>query len=181
MSSHNKFDDDDSDLDQLARDLDLDMDAPLGSTFAAALRDTGSGASKFDDADFSMDDDGFMTPPPRATQAAQPVFATEELQAHSDFDMETDLEGEMEAGSYDEEFGDDIEAFDPPPPPMPQAAPSSEQASAWLQPKPAAPADDMPPLTAMDAEPVAEEDAAGQGLGYDYSFGAQHSGGDRPR
>lgn len=181
MSSHNKFDDDDSDLDQLARDLDLDMDAPLGSTFAAALRDNGSSSSRFDDADFSMDDDGFMTPPPRAMQTpAQPVFASEEPQAQTDFDTDMDLEGEMEAGSYDEDFVDDIEAFDPPPPPMPQAAPSAEPASAWLQPKPTAPVDDMPPLTAMDAEPVAEEDAAGQGLGFDYSFGAQHAGGDRP-
>ena len=31
----------------------------------------------------------------------------------------------------------------------------------------------------MDAEPVAD-DAAGQGLGYDYSFGPAHTGGDRP-
>jgi hypothetical protein len=35
--SRDKFDDD-SDLDQLAHDLDLDMDAPLGASFAAALR-----------------------------------------------------------------------------------------------------------------------------------------------
>jgi len=175
MSGHNKFDDDDSDLDQLARDLDLDMDAPLGSTFAAALRDPDTGAPRFEDSDFSMDDDGFMTPPPRAMQqapAAPPVYADDEPQAKSDAELE------MEADAFDDEYADEVDTFDPPPPPMSDdAAPQS----AWLQPKPAAPpADDMPPLTAMDAEPVAEEDAAGQGLGYDYSFGAQHSGGDRP-
>ncbi|RYZ04087.1 MAG: pilus assembly protein CpaE [Alphaproteobacteria bacterium] len=182
MSSHNKFDDDDSDLDQLARDLDLDMDAPLGSTFAAALRDNPVGASRFDDSDFSMDDDGFMTPPPRTMQQAPaaPAYAAEEVQAESELDMDMDLDSEMEAEPFDDEFVDELESFDPPPPPMPQGAPAAEQSQGWLQPKPAAPSDDMPPLTAMDAEPVAEEDAAGQGLGYDYSFGAQHSGGDRP-
>lgn len=175
MSSHNKFDDDDSDLDQLARDLDLDMDAPLGSTFAAALRAPEKGAPGFEDSDFSLDDDGFMTPPPRTMQqapAAQSVYADDELQAGSDVELE------MEADAFDDEYADDVDTFDPPPPPMSDAAAPQ---SAWLQPKPAAPpADDMPPLTAMDAEPVAEEDAAGQGLGYDYSFGAQHAGGDRP-
>ena len=165
MSDTNKFDDD-SDLDQLAHDLDLDMDAPLGQTFAAALRDDKAGAPSFDDADFGLDDDGFMTPPPRAMQQAPAAPVA--------FADEPEVEHEME--SFEDEFSDELESLDPPPPPMQQAEPQ-----AWLQPKPAAPpVEDMPPLTAMDAEPVAEEDAAGQGLGYDYSFGAQHAGGDRP-
>lgn len=174
MSGNNKFDDD-SDLDQLAHDLDLDMDAPIGATFAAALRGKETGAPKFEDDEFGMDDDGFMTPPPRSMQqapAAPAEFSADEPQ----------VEHEMEA--YDE-FADELESFDPPPPPMHEARedlpPPPAPSQAWLQPKPAAPAvEDLPPLTAMDAEPVSEEDAAGQGLGYDYSFGAQHTGGDRP-
>ncbi|RYD88904.1 MAG: hypothetical protein EOP61_32690, partial [Sphingomonadales bacterium] len=126
MSSHNKFDDDDSDLDQLARELDLDMDAPLGATFAAALRGNDTGAPKFEDSDFDMDDDGFMTPPPRAMQqapAAPPAYAAEEPQADPDMDMpDVDMDAEMEAESFDDDFVDDVESFDPPPPPMPQAA-----------------------------------------------------------
>ena len=40
------------------------------------------------------------------------------------------------------------------------------------------PVDDLPPITMHEAEPVAD-DVAGQGLGYDYAFGAGHDGGDR--
>ena len=65
--SRDKFDDD-SDLDQLAHDLDLDMDAPLGASFAAALRGKDDKGASFEEADFGLDDDGFMTPPPRAAQ-----------------------------------------------------------------------------------------------------------------
>ncbi|MDP3492363.1 MAG: cellulose synthase operon protein YhjQ/BcsQ [Hyphomonadaceae bacterium] len=170
--SRDKFDDD-SDLDQLAHDLDLDMDAPLGASFAAALRGPDVKASAFEEAteatfeeaDFGLDDDGFMTPPPRAAQPAPPapaVFAAE---------------SEAEYESFEDEFSDEGEDFDPPPPPP--IAEAASAASSWLQPKPASHAEDLPPLTAMDAEPVSD-DAAGQGLGYDYSFGATHTGGDRP-
>lgn len=165
--SRDKFDDD-SDLDQLAHDLDLDMDAPLGASFAAALRGPEAKDAAFEEADFGLDDDGFMTPPPRAMQiaAAQP--------APTVFAAETEAEFE----SFEDEFSDEGEDFDPPPPPpMAEAAPAT---SSWLQPKPAQPpVEDLPPLTAMDAEPVSD-DAAGQGLGYDYSFGPTHTGGDRP-
>ncbi|HOZ28147.1 MAG TPA: cellulose synthase operon protein YhjQ/BcsQ [Hyphomonadaceae bacterium] len=165
--SRDKFDDD-SDLDQLAHDLDLDMDAPLGASFAAALRGPDGKTPAFEEADFGLDDDGFMTPPPRAAQAAPP--------APTVFAAEPEADGEYE--SFEDEFSDEGEDFDPPPPPP--MAEAASAASSWLQPKPAhQTADDLPPLTAMDAEPVSD-DAAGQGLGYDYSFGAAHTGGDRP-
>jgi hypothetical protein len=62
--SRNKFDDD-GEFDQLAQDLDLDMDAPIGATFAAALRER-EGDVAVVDAEFTLDDDGFMTPPPKS-------------------------------------------------------------------------------------------------------------------
>ena len=78
---------------------------------------------------------------------------------------EPQAEHELEA--FGDEFSDELESFDPPPPPMAHEHEEAAPAQAWLQPKPSAPsADDLPPLTAMDAEPVAEEDAAGQGLGF---------------
>ncbi len=181
----------DGDLDQLAQDLDLDMDAPIGSTFAAALR--GADEPEFQEADFALDDDGFMTPPPRPEQPsaekAPLVFQdAEESDTTLDFDM----------ASFDDEFGD--EYGDAPPPPLakdvvaqaeeevpeqdvapaPAAAEAEDQPEpAWLQPKPAQPpVEDLPPMTAYEAEPVAD-DAAGQGLGFDYSFGSSHAGGDR--
>ena len=58
-----KFDDD-SDLDQLAHDLDLDMDAPIGATFAAALRGQDSSKPAFGELDFNPEDDDVMTLPP---------------------------------------------------------------------------------------------------------------------
>ena len=166
----------DGELEQLAQDLDLDMDAPIGATFAAALRGTDAPA-EFEEADYGLDDEGFMTPPPRAEQpvaAKAPVEFREVVESaeEPDFDM----------ASFDDEFGEE-----PPPPPAareehaapPHAATESEEIPAWLQPKPAQPpVEDLPPMTAYDAEPVAD-DAAGQGLGFDYSFASAHAGGDR--
>ena len=166
----------DGELEQLAQDLDLDMDAPIGATFAAALRGTDAPA-EFEEADYGLDDEGFMTPPPRAEQpvaAKAPVEFREVVESaeEPDFDM----------ASFDDEFGEE-----PPPPPAareehaapPPAATESEELPAWLQPKPAQPpVEDLPPMTAYDAEPVAD-DAAGQGLGFDYSFASAHAGGDR--
>ena len=166
----------DGELEQLAQDLDLDMDAPIGATFAAALRGTDAPA-EFEEADYGLDDEGFMTPPPRAEQpvaAKAPVEFREVVESaeEPDFDM----------ASFDDEFGEE-----PPPPPAareehaapPPAATESEEIPAWLQPKPAQPpVEDLPPMTAYDAEPVAD-DAAGQGLGFDYSFASAHAGGDR--
>lgn len=167
--SRDKFDDD-GELEQLAHDLDLDMDAPIGATFAAALRDKGAGGQTFEEADFGLDDDGFMTPPPRPAAPPQPAPTVFAADPHLDLPHE----------SFEDEFSDEGDAFDPPPPPPQASQPAITGNEPWLQPKPSAPsADDIPPLTVMDAEPVAEDDAAGQGLGYDYSFAATHSGGDR--
>ena len=52
------------------------------------------------------------------------------------------------------------------------AASAVAGAQPWLQPKPSQPpVEDLPPMTAHEAEPVAD-DVAGQGLGYDYAFGS---------
>ncbi len=72
--SRDKFHND-GELDQLAHDLDLDMDAPIGATFAAALRDKGGDVATADDEGFDLDDDGFVTPHPR--QAGASVFDSE--------------------------------------------------------------------------------------------------------
>jgi pilus assembly protein CpaE len=163
-----KFDDD-SDLDQLAHDLDLDMDAPIGATFAAALRGQDSSKPAFGELDFNPEDDDVMTLPPppaaRAAESVQPAF------------LETKA-AESDVEQFEDEFSDEGEAFDPPPPPA--AEPVTYSDEPWLQPKPAVPPiEDLPPMTVAEAEPIAD-DAAGQGLGYDYSFGAVHTGGDRP-
>ena len=85
--SKDRFDDD-GELEQLAQDLDLDMDAPIGATFAAALRDKGGNLPAIED-DFSLDDDGFMTPPPARTEgrprqdpAAGLIFEEEPAPGH---------------------------------------------------------------------------------------------------
>jgi len=171
----------DGELDRLAQDLDLDMDAPIGATFAAALRGVEESQS-FEEADFSLDDDGFMTPPPRAVQAedqkAPIVFSDPAPVAQ---------EAEFDMTAFDDEFGEDMltgsaeaDPEDMPPPPPPMAANDVPEMPAWLQPKPATPpVEDLPPMTAYEAEPVSD-DAAGQGLGFDYSFGVTQTAGDRP-
>jgi len=152
--SRDKFDDD-GDLDQLAHDLDLDMDAPLGATFAAALRDQDDDLE--DDGEFGLDDDGFVTPaapkavimPPSFSEpAAPPPAATYAFEADE---------------ALDEEYVHE--------PMTPLAAPVFQAQAA-----PAA--IELPPVQDEHySEPEAEP--AGQGLGYDYSFGGSHAGGDR--
>lgn len=171
----------DGELDQLAQDLDLDMDAPIGAAFAAALRGVEESQS-FDEADFGLDDDGFMTPPPRAAQAvehkAPVVFADAPAPVE---------EPDYEMNAFDDEFGEEpppaseeAEFDDMPPPPPPMSSDAVTEMPAWLQPKPAQPpVEDLPPMTAYEAEPVSD-DAAGQGLGFDYSFGVGQTSGDRP-
>jgi pilus assembly protein CpaE len=181
---------DDGDLDQLAQDLDLDMDAPIGASFAAALRGKDEPAPL--EADFALDDDGFMTPPRPATAAdpAPAVFADDPSHEGEDLTFGAD------------DFADDAEPFDAPfpqslaqadaplpPPSSAHAAPppgSSEHAHKnWFKTKEEAdlepsPIPELPPQLATEIEPEGEEsDAAGQGLGYDYSFGGAHAGGDR--
>lgn len=168
----------DGELDQLAQDLDLDMDAPIGATFAAALRGTDETA-EFDEADYGFDDEGFMTPAPRTEE---PVVAKAPVEFKDV--IETAEEPDFDMASFDDDFGQE-----PPPPAMsrveharsapPPVHNAPDEVPAWLQPKPAQPpAEDLPPLPAYDAEPVAD-DAAGQGLGFDYAFAAAHNGGDR--
>lgn len=174
--SRDRFDDD-GELEQLAQDLDLDMDAPIGATFAAALRGKEADPQAFEDADFALDDDGFMTPPPRqaAPAPAPSAFADDPPPGGVS-------EDEM---SFEDEFSDEGEEFYAPPPPAARVAdlPPVSANEPWLQPKPSvAPIEDLPPMTMEDAddgEPVADDHAAGQGLGYDYAFGNDHSGGDR--
>ncbi|MEQ1783799.1 MAG: AAA family ATPase [Hyphomonadaceae bacterium] len=165
----------DSELDELDHDFELDMDAPIGASFAAALRDPDGSLPPLDDSDFGMDDDGFLAPPPPA-----PV-AKHAAEPPSTINFEEEFEGEAFG---DEEFTDDgfarlDEAMAPAPAPRAQAV-ETGGSQGWLQPKPGAPAieEDLPPVATHEAEPVAE-DAAGQGLGYDYAFGAAHDGGDR--
>lgn len=161
---------DDSELDQLAQDLDLDMDAPIGTTFAAALRDNkiSSNPPPLED-EFSLDDDGFMTP-------AAPSQSTHESAAGGGFEEDfpaSSAEGEMTFEEAD--FGQETAPFNPPKHDAP--------ASAWLQQKPDSVEDlPLPPQiageTSSDTE-VEEEESAGQGLGYDYSFAPVSTGGDR--
>jgi pilus assembly protein CpaE len=150
---------DDGDLDELVHDFDLDMDAPLGASFAAALRggDEEEEITEFDQAYPIEEEGGFVVP----QEAARPQAV---------------LEQHDESIGYDEDQHDehDTAEFDDMPPPA-----SLTGAQPWLQPKPSQPpAEDLPPMTAHEAEPVAD-DVAGQGLGYDYAFGAGHDGGDR--
>lgn len=159
---------DDGELDELVQDFELDMDAPIGATFAAALRDAESELPVIDD----FDPDEFVTPPPPVARAPapEPIVAPQSpapVFAHDD--LEHDAEGEIEVEmTYEEDIlpGEETEHT---------VAPSQP----WLQPKPAhPPVEDLPPMSSYEAEPVAE-DVAGAGLGYDYSFGAAHDGGDR--
>ncbi|HEY7800764.1 MAG TPA: cellulose synthase operon protein YhjQ/BcsQ [Hyphomonadaceae bacterium] len=156
--SRNRFDDD-GEFDQLAQDLDLDMDAPIGATFAAALRER-EGDMAAVDAEFTLDDDGFMTPPPKPAAASthNAIFGEDQDDVGAD--------GFASAQSVMQE-------------------PAERKRAIWLEPG-AAPAvaaapveeEELPPVH-REEPPVAAEEAAGQGLGYDYSFAAPSEGGDR--
>jgi pilus assembly protein CpaE len=166
--SRDRFDDD-GELDQLAKDLELDMDAPLGASFAAALRDKPREAPRYDEADFGLDDEDAFAPAPAAGQP-DPI----------DEAMFTD--DPAPAAGHDATFDSDDFADQPF-----EAPPSANEADAprgasWLQSKPEA--TEEPPLPPqLAAEPGydsdTEDDAAGQGLGYDYSFAPTPAGGDR--
>jgi pilus assembly protein CpaE len=112
--------------------------------------------TEFDEAYPIEEEGGFVAP-----QEAAPAPAL--LEQHDE-----------SIGSDDDERDEhDTAEFDDMPPP------SQAGAQPWLQPKPSQPpVEDLPPMTAHEAEPVAD-DVAGQGLGYDYAFGAGHDGGDR--
>lgn len=158
--SRDKFDDD-GDLDQLAHDLDLDMDAPLGATFAAALRDD-EDASDLDD-EFGLDDDGFIMPAQKSVitppHAGEPVSTA----------------GHPATVTYDSDsFPETVEESEAPY--EAAHAPADDQVEADL---------DLPPIQESGYDPAdpdtdaLADESAGQGLGYDYTFGTSHSGGDR--
>jgi pilus assembly protein CpaE len=169
--SRNRFDDD-SELDQLAQDLDLDMDAPIGATFAAALRQRDGDVAAVD-AEFTVDDDGFMTPPSKRAPGASPL--------HSALFADP-VSSKAEIAYASDDFAEDAENFEVEYPSA-QAAlsrPVEHKRAIWLEPesRPAPPVEDLPPIQDEPAL-TAEEEAAGQGLGYDYAFAASSEGGDR--
>ncbi len=161
--SRNRFDDD-GEFDQLAQDLDLDMDAPIGATFAAALRER-EGDIAVVDAEFTLDDDGFMTPPPKSASASthDAVFGDDQ-----------------DAGGSDAVYASAQSALQ---------EPVERKRAIWLEPEAQAastPVEDLPPVHREEPPPVyreepavAAEEAAGQGLGYDYAFSPSQEGGDR--
>jgi pilus assembly protein CpaE len=188
MSAKDRFHDD-SDLDQLAHDLDLDMDAPIGATFAAALRDQGVDLdlSPEQDADLELDDDGFLTPhmvdadgdigdsidfdladtlgsrdPAALPQkqaiaygsAAEPEHAEPEAEVEAEADVYVEQEPELAA---------------------PRSGPPQPSFSAHFDP-PAA-EEETPPFHEEEVE--ADDQPAGQGLGFDYAFESSDTGGDR--
>ncbi len=155
--SKDKFHDD-GELDQLAQDLDLDMDAPIGATFAAALRDKDSDLAIVDDRGFGLDDDGFMTPPTTPVPDVPSAFASEPPPPSS----------EADTGFESDDFEEDLEP----------AFPDESSRPAWTQAEPKKMIEDIPPATIEPSDDASEE-SAGQGLGYDYSFGDSAAGGDR--
>src|SRR5262245_11382874 len=117
---------DDGELDQLAQDLDLDMDAPIGQTFAAALRDKGGALPPLED-EFSLDDDGFTSPPPKSAPAHDPavsIFEDEDLAPPSG-EAGMTFDDADEFSSQSESFSASSNTFDEP------AAPAPAH-SAWL-------------------------------------------------
>jgi pilus assembly protein CpaE len=152
--SRNRFDDD-GEFDQLAEDLDLDMDAPIGATFAAALRERNG--DMVVDAEFTLDDDGFMTPPPKSATAP----------AHNA------IFGDDDAGGSEAVFASAQSVMQ---------EPAERKRAIWLEPEApaaAAPVEEELPPVHREEPPVAAEEAAGQGLGYDYAFASPSEGGDR--
>jgi pilus assembly protein CpaE len=165
--SRDKFHDD-GELDQLAHDLDLDMDAPIGATFAAALRDKAGDIAIVDEADFGLDDDGFMTLSREPEPPAPTAFGSEPAPAAAEEEMVFESD----------DFSEDIEPLETGPDPA-FAPPAEPQHQAWApQEHRKAMIGDIPP--APEAPVLSSDDeAAGQGLGYDYSFGSAQAGGDR--
>ncbi len=162
MSAKDKFHDD-SDLDQLAHDLDLDMDAPIGATFAAALREQGGEVdlSHEEDIDLGLDDDGFL--------ASHDLGYDEEETTEFD-SSEATHEQDAADLSHEATTHEDPHAEQPAmPPPVSSFADHTDEHEAE---------DDSPPFHSEDVV-ASDSEAAGQGLGYDYSFGSSHSGGDR--
>lgn len=201
MSAKDRFHDD-SDLDQLGHDLDLDMDAPIGATFAAALRDQGvnldlSAEPDADlelDGDLRLDDDGSLEPREDDFDIDGDIgFELGDTMASLDPDAVPQKQvivygsagDAMPPSATDDQ--DDIEyqsesdhgsEREPAPAPT-SAAPAASAMAATRFDIPAA-QDDTPPFHAEEVEAAeAGDQPAGQGLGFDYAFEAPGSGGDR--
>ena len=198
MSAKDRFHDD-SDLDQLGHDLDLDMDAPIGATFAAALRDQGVDLdlSPEHDSDLGLDDDGFLTPhapdsdvdddgvgfdladtlssrDPSSLPQKQAIAYGSTSMSELAPELAPELaEEEPEAEAYGEEEPAALK-------------PGSSRPSFSTHFDPPAEAEETPPFheEEVEADAGAEDEAAdsqpaGQGLGFDYAFESSAAGGDR--
>ncbi|MBI1361950.1 MAG: AAA family ATPase [Alphaproteobacteria bacterium] len=171
MSAKDKFHDD-SDLDQLAHDLDLDMDAPIGATFAAALREQGSEVelAHEEDIDLAIDDDGFLLPHDLSENDGDTATFESSEAEHAHASMEPADDDEMHDFAHLEEAERVTKSAKLPvsPPHEAQFADHADEAE-----------QESPPYQHEDMA-AADSEAAGQGLGFDYSFGSSDSGGDRP-
>lgn len=177
--SRDKFHDD-SDLDQLAHDLDLDMDAPIGTTFAAALRDQGVDLdlTPEEDLDLALDDDGFIARRPEEAEAdTHPHFGLNETLASRDPSSLAGRRAPVEGAGFEPEpsFEDAAGELAPPPAPSARMAPAPSFASHHEHIEPAL---DAPPM-AEDEDATHEGEPAGQGLGFDYAFSPTDAGGDK--
>lgn len=183
----------DKDSGQLADDLELDMDAPLGAAFAAALRERGTdlaGVKLIDDFDF---DDGQL--PSAETPASTYAFedsaddADLEFDAHDQDDFATnDFTPKAQpakapivaTGASAPPAQPPVQAFAPPRASAPQPYARADFGDDDFGRDDPAPPPQLAsaPAVAFDAEP--DEDAAGGGLGFDYAFAPTADGGDRP-
>ena len=174
MSAKDKFHDD-SDLDQLAHDLDLDMDAPIGATFAAALREQGGDVelSHEEDIDLELDDDGFMAPDDLGHDEEEITEFDSSEATHEQDAADLSHEAMTHDDPHAEKPAMMMDSIEPAMPPLPASsfADHTDEHEAEDE-------DDSPPFHSDDVA-ASDSEAAGQGLGYDYSFGSSDSGGDR--
>ncbi|MEQ1785349.1 MAG: hypothetical protein ABMA14_28720, partial [Hyphomonadaceae bacterium] len=98
---HDKFD---GELDELDHDFELDMDAPLGATFAAALRDRDGGLPPLEGAEFGMDDDGFLAPRSPAPEPAAPRASTVTFEEEFGDEEFGDEDGDENSGNVQPQF-----------------------------------------------------------------------------
>lgn len=166
----------DSDIDHIAEDLDLDMDAPLGAAFAAALRERGpmlEGAKLIDD-DFEFDTAGMPQDSHRFTDHEDEAVTLEPLApveavSHGGVSHEDASHGVWQDSGFDADAGED-DGWDP----TPGLAARDAGLDMDAEPPPApAGEQDIAPDTFTD-------EAAGGGLGFDYVFPTTQDHGDRP-
>lgn len=201
----------DAELDQLAHDVDLDLDAPIGATFAAALRSPDPSTSPDDVPNHEVDsgpetdgEGGLLVANQSYPQAAYDPGRDEVLVGSlnlGSFDTKTFADdfsgaGELtedrlaedamwassEPGSFDVGTltGDFAEPREPVHDPLAADSGWSSTVSADMD-QYASDADAQLDQVVPDCDETEDfvDEAAGQGLGYDYSFAPQHAGGDR--